>query len=134
MDPSPRDLFERMADEWVTRPGEVTGDQFADDVVIEMPFAPPGARGRFESRQDFLDFARPQRAAFPARIDGCRIIAVHDTADPGTIVVEYELSGISLKDGACSTAGFVVVLTAKDGRITRWREYQNVAAMQRALA
>ncbi|MFI5915534.1 nuclear transport factor 2 family protein [Dactylosporangium sp. NPDC051541] len=134
MDGTPRELFDRMANEWLTRPTEVTGDQFADDVVIEMPFAPPGARNRFASKQDFLDFARPQRAAFPARIDECRVIAVHDTADPGTIVVEYELSGVAHKDGARSAAAFVLVLTARAGKITHWREYQDVAAMRRALA
>jgi ketosteroid isomerase-like protein len=130
---TPHELFESMKTEWLTKPTEVTGEQLADDVVIEMPFAPPGARDRFESKQAFLDFARPQRAAFPARIDECRTIAVHDTTDPETIVVEYELAGISPKDGARSAAGFVVVLTAREGRITHWREYQNVAAMQRAL-
>jgi ketosteroid isomerase-like protein len=133
MNSTPRDLFDRMAAEWLGSPAEATGDQFADGVIIEMPYAPPGARDRFEGRQDFLDHTRPQRAAFPARIDECRTVAVHETADPATIVVEYELTGTSLVNGRQSSAGFVVILTAHDGKITRWREYQNVAAIQRAL-
>ena len=131
---NPRDLFDRMKDEWLANPPEPSGEHLADDVVIEMPFAPPGARNRFEGKCDFLEFARGARAGFPARLDDCRIIAVHDTAEPGTIVVEYELSGTSLIDGARATAGFVVVLGARDGKITLWREYQNVAALRRALA
>lgn len=131
---TPRELFARMQQEWLDHPGELTGEDYAEDVVIEGPFAPPGQPRRFEGRQQFLDFANPRRAAFPVRFDGCRTIAIHDTNDPETIVVEYELTGTVTTTNRSAAAAFIAVLSARDGKITLWREYQNTLAIQRALA
>jgi len=130
---TPYDLFRRMRQSWLGHPVALTGDEFADDVIIEVPFAPPGQPTRFEGRQQFLDFANPQRAALPVRFDDCRTVAVHDTTDPNTIIVEYELTGTSTRTNQQSSAGFVGVLEARDGKITRWREYQDTMAIMRAL-
>jgi ketosteroid isomerase-like protein len=133
MEPTPREVFQRMQQQWLGPPAALTGDYLADDVIIEMPFAPPGQQNRFEGRQQFLEFANPRRAAFPARLDECRTIAVHDTTDPSTIVIEYELTGTSTKTNQRSSAAFIAVLEVHDGKVTRWREYQNVVAIQQAL-
>ncbi|MFC4057024.1 nuclear transport factor 2 family protein [Planomonospora corallina] len=130
---TPREMFQRMQREWFGRPAELTGDDLAEDVVVEIPFAPPGLPARIEGRQRFLEFVNPQRAGFPVRFDDCRVTAVHDTADPGTIVVEYELTGTSVKTDRRSTAAFVGVLTVRDGKISLWREYQNTLAVLQAL-
>jgi ketosteroid isomerase-like protein len=71
-------------------------------------------------------------AAFPIHIDACRTLAIHDTTDPATIVVEYELTGTSTKTNHRGTATFIAVLTARDGKIAGWREYQNTMALQQA--
>jgi ketosteroid isomerase-like protein len=130
---TPRDLFQQMQQQWFGEVAALTGDLLADDVIIESPFASPRPH-RFEGKQQFLDFANPQRATFPVRFDACRTIAIHDTADPNTIVVEYELTGTSTKTNRQATAAFIGVLTARDGKIALWREYQNTMAIQRALA
>jgi ketosteroid isomerase-like protein len=130
---TPRDLFQQMQQQWFGQPGPLTGDLLADDVVVEAPFAPPGRPTRFEGKQQWLDVANPQRAAFPIRINACRTLAIHDTTDPDTIVVEYELTGTSTKTNQQGTATFIAVLTARDGKIARWREYQNTMALQMAL-
>jgi ketosteroid isomerase-like protein len=133
MPSTPRDLFQQMQQQWFGQPGPLTGDLLADDVIIEAPFAAAGPR-RIEGRQRFLDFANPQRATFPVRFDGCRTVAIHDTTDPATIVVEYELTGTSTTTNRQATAAFIGVLTARDGKIALWREYQNTLAIQQALA
>lgn len=133
MDSTPYGVFERMQQQWLGHPAALTGEDFADDVVIEVPFAPAGHRNRFEGRQEFLDFANPQRADLRVRFDECRTLAVHETQDPATIVVEYELTGTSLTTGRQSTAGFIGVLTVRDGKVARWREYQNTLAILQAL-
>lgn len=130
---SPIQLFERARDQWLGRPGPISGEDLADDVVVEWPFAAPGLPSRIEGREAFLAFANPQRAALPFRIDDCTTTAVHETRDPATILVEYTLSGTVLPSGRRAAAGFVAVITAHDGRITRWREYQDTAAMAAAL-
>src|SRR5215211_4173124 len=110
MHTTPRDLFQQMQQQWFGQPGPLTGELLTDDVVIESPFAPSGHPTRFEGRQQWLDVASPQRAAFPIRIDACRTLAIHDTTDPDTIVVEYELTGTSTKTNQQATAAFIGVL------------------------
>ncbi|MBE1491249.1 nuclear transport factor 2 family protein [Plantactinospora soyae] len=133
MEITPRDLFHRMRRQWLDHPAALTGEDLADDVVVELPFARPGQPSRFGSRQQFLEFANPQRAMLPVRFDDCRTVAIHDTTDPHTIVVEYELTGTSTKTHRQSTAAFVGVLTVRDGKIALWREYQDTAAILEAV-
>src|SRR5687767_7601922 len=131
---TPRDMFQEMQQQWFGQSGALNGDLLTDDVVIESPFAPPGRPARLEGKQRWLDFANPERAAFPIRIDACRTVAIHDTTDPNTIVVEYELTGTSTRTSQQATAAFIGVLTVRDGKIALWREYQNTMAIQQALA
>jgi ketosteroid isomerase-like protein len=133
MPSTPRLLFQQMQQRWFGPVAALTGDLLADDVIIENPFASPGPH-RIEGRQQFLDFANPRRATFPVRFDACRTIAIHDTTDPATIVVEYELTGTSTTTSRQATARFIGVLTARDGKVALWREYQNTMAIQQALA
>jgi ketosteroid isomerase-like protein len=134
MDTTPRDVFHRMRQQWLGHPGALTGDDLTDDVIVEFPFAAPGRPNRLEGKQRFLEFANPQRATLPIHFDDCRTVAIHDTADPNTIVVEYELTGTSTKTNQQSTAAFVAVLTFRDGKVARWREYQNTLAILQALS
>lgn len=131
---TPHAVFERMRQTWLGEPGPLTGEDYADDVIIEAPFAPPGRPTRIVGRQRFLDFANPQRAALPVRFDDCRTTAVHETADPDTIIVEYELTGTVTTTNQQHTAAFISVLTVHNGKVTRWREYQNTLAIMTALA
>jgi ketosteroid isomerase-like protein len=131
---TPRDVFQQIQQQWFGQPGPLTGELLADDVVVEAPFAPPGRPTRIEGKQRWLDFANPQRAASPIHIDGCRTLAIHDTTDPDTIVVEYELTGTSATTKQQGAATFIAVLTARNGKISRWREYQNTMALQQAQA
>lgn len=127
---TPRELFDRMSQEWLGDPGPLTGEWLAEDVVVEMPFA----GFRIQGRTEFLNFTNPQRAALPVRFDEVRTLAVHDTSEQSTIVVEYELTGTATHTGRQATAPFIAVLTAHHGRITRWREYQDHAAITAALS
>jgi uncharacterized protein len=133
VDISARDMFQLMRKQWLGRAGMFTGELLADDVIIETPFAAPGRPRRFEGKQQWLAFATPERAAFPLHIDDSRTLAIHDTTDPGTIVVEYELTA-STPAGRQGSATFIGVLTVRDGKIVLWREYQNTLALQQALA
>lgn len=105
----------------------------APDAVIETPFAPPGRPRRFTGREEFLAFATAGRAALPVRFEECGELAVHETADPQVIVVEYELSGTVTSTGRRAAAPFIGVLRVRDGQIAGWREYQDAIAIAHAL-
>ena len=130
--PGPREVFELLRELWLGQ-SEAVDALWADDVVVETPFAPPGAPSRIVGRAEFLAFAEPTRRALPVRFDECRDVVVHDTTDPEVIVVEYELAGTVTSTGRRASAAFVGVLRVRDGRIVRWREYQNVPAISAAL-
>jgi hypothetical protein len=129
---TPREVFARMQQAWLAQADHAT-DSLADDVVIEMPFARPGHPRRVEGRDQVLALFGPQRAAFPVRFDEVRNTAIHDTADPEVIVVEYELAGTVLTTGHQAAAPFIGVLRVRNGKITLWREYQNTQAIDAAL-
>jgi ketosteroid isomerase-like protein len=67
------------------------------------------------------------------RFEECREIAVHDTADPEVIVVEYELAGTVTTTGRRAAAPFIGVLRVRDGQVAGWREYQDAVAIAHAL-
>jgi ketosteroid isomerase-like protein len=130
----PREVFEQMTDRFLANVVGLDGDRLADDVVIETPFAPPGRPRRVEGRKAWLATALPGRAASPFHFDECRVVAVHDTADPEVIVVEYELGGTIIASGERRSAAFIGVLRVRDGLITHWREYQDTFAITQALS
>ena len=127
---TPREVFARMADEWVADGEEV----WADDVVVEAPFARPGHPQRMEGIEEFRKVAIPGRAALPVTFDRCEIIHTHDTTDPQTIVVEYDLHATLNATGEQHSARFIGVLTTRDDKVALWREYQNTAAIDAVLA
>jgi uncharacterized protein len=108
-------------------------ESLAEDVVIEFPFAPEDRLGRFEGREGFLAFAQAARAELPVRFDEVCSVMIHETADPEVIVAEYEVRGTLRTTGERAGAHFVSVIRVHDGRVTLWREYQDVAAMTAAL-
>jgi ketosteroid isomerase-like protein len=128
---TPRDIFERMRQEWVDL-APPDGSLLADDVVLEMPFAAPGQPKRVAGRDNVVAYTRAGRAAFPLRLETIGDVTVHETADPETIVVEYRLGG-RLPDGSQDSAPFIGVLRAREGRLTLWREYQDKAAIAAAI-
>jgi uncharacterized protein len=129
----PRELFERWQRLVLSNDPGTLGTLSAEDVVLETPFAAPGHPRRIEGREQFLAFARPRRSALPARFEEFRSVVIHDTADPDVIVAEYELCGTVTTTGERASARFVVVLTARDGQIAHWREYQDTLGMAISL-
>lgn len=129
----PHEVFEAMRRGWIA--GDATFDDLlTDDAVVETPFAPPGRPNRFAGRAEFVAFAEAAgRTGLPVRFEECREIAVHETADPEVIVVEYELAGTVTTTGRRAAARFVGVLRVRAGRIVAWREYQDTPTMAAAL-
>lgn len=108
---------------------------WAENVVIELPFAPPGRPNRLEGREQFLALARQGRRALPAHFEEVRNVTVHHPTDtPEVLVAEYELVGTITTTGKTASANFIGVMTVHAGQITHWREYQNTQAMAEALA
>lgn len=131
--PGPRQVFDSYM-RLILSNGDVFGTLAADDIVVEMPFALPGRPRRIVGRDQLIAIAGAGREALPVRFDEFRNVVIHDTADLEVIVVEFELAGMITTTGRQAAAPFIGVLTVRDGKIARWREYQDTPAMAAALA
>ncbi|WP_369390628.1 nuclear transport factor 2 family protein [Streptomyces sp. CG1] len=101
---------------------------WAEDGVMEFPFAPPGWPGRLQGREAIAAYMR----AYPDHIDlhefpGLRI---HRTAAPETIVVEMRGVGRLVETGAPFDMTYIAVVSVRDGRFTSYRDYWNPLAVQ----
>lgn len=112
-------------------PGDIA-DCYADQVVIEMPFASGLAPARTETTREELR-RRFAAGAATRRYTGLREVRVHETADPDVVILEYTLDGTRLSDGELFAMTFVMVLTFRDGLIAHSRDYSDPIAGARAL-
>ncbi|MGH3124498.1 MAG: nuclear transport factor 2 family protein, partial [Streptosporangiaceae bacterium] len=101
------------------------------DAVHEFPFTRPGAPSRLEGRDAIMSFITAFWSTSPLRYERYRTIAIHDTADPDTIVVEQEVQGTSSTTGSFVLPN-IVVLKARHGEIARLRDYTNILAVEEA--
>jgi ketosteroid isomerase-like protein len=128
---TPRQVFEQLsalvsAGEW----GRIA-DLYAEDAVVEMPFAAP-APDRVEGRESV-------RAHFAAAAAGpltlqARDVVVHETGDPEVVIAEYDYHVGVATTGAEFTVANIQVLRIRDGLIVASRDYHDHAAIARNLA
>jgi ketosteroid isomerase-like protein len=100
--------------------------------VHEFPFTRPGVPPRLEGREEIVAFMAARWSSGPLRFDRYRTLAIHDTSDPNTIVVEQEALGTRPAGGPFALPNIVVV-TVQDGQITHLRDHVNVLASPRLL-
>lgn len=96
---------------------------FAEDAVIEFPFAPPGRPDRLDDPSSVRDYVMAIGAA--VRIESFPSLVVHHLTDPHSIVAEVALHGTVVGSGAPYDVRYVWILEERDGRIVRFRDYWN---------
>ncbi len=107
-------------------------EHFADDAVMELPFAPGKMarehRGK-EAIAAFQVFARDSFSEFAMTID-----AVHATADPNVVIAEHRSDAVVAANGRPYRNRYVTVFRFdEDGRIVLWREYYDPGVVVRAF-
>ncbi|MFI1397090.1 nuclear transport factor 2 family protein [Streptomyces sp. NPDC020681] len=94
-----------------------------EDVVVEFPFAPDGFPKRLAGRAALGEYMRD----YPDHIDihAFPDLEIHETTNPDTIVAEMRAVGLFVASGEPYEMRYIVVMTARNGRITNWRDYWN---------
>jgi len=119
----------RLADEM--RVDELI-ELFADDAVMELPFAPAQMPRRHVGKAaigEFQRFARDAFSRFSMIVD-----KIHETTDPKVVVAEHRSDAIVAENGRPYRNQYVTFLTFDDdGRITGWREYYDAGVVVRAF-
>ena len=128
---SAREVFRRFLELTEQSAYDQLADLYAEDAVIEIPFAPPGVPARSQGREVF-------RARFGAvrdlwTTDRADPVIVHETGDPETIVAEFTLHHRLVASGTTFAASFVMIMTVRDGLIVHSRDYGNPLSGAKAL-
>jgi uncharacterized protein YbjT (DUF2867 family)/ketosteroid isomerase-like protein len=112
-------LLDKDIDGWVALSDE--------NVVFEFPFAPEGAPKRLEGRAALADYMR----GYTDHIDlhDFPYVEIHRTEDPETVVAEMRGVGLAAASGAPLDSSYIAVVTVRNGRITRYRDYWNPLVM-----
>ncbi|WP_206066527.1 nuclear transport factor 2 family protein [Nonomuraea composti] len=94
---------------------------WAEDGVIEFPFAQPGYPQRVEGRAAIHEYLRD----YPDILDIREITSktVHQSVDPDVVIVEMEVAGVVAATGRPYTMRYIAVITVRDGEIRSYRDY-----------
>jgi ketosteroid isomerase-like protein len=103
-------------------------DLWAEDGLMEFPFAPRGWPERLEGREAIAAYMRH----YPDHIDLHDIpdMRVHQTTDPETVVVEMRAVGRLVETDGPFDMTYIAVVTARDGRFASYRDYWNPLSVQ----
>lgn len=118
----PRAVLERFREAAISQSAEALSAVYTVDAVHEFPFTRPGLPSRLEGRDEIVSWIAGGWKAQALRYERYRTLAIHDTGDPATIVVEQEALGADFM------LPNIVVLTARDGQIAHLRDYVNILA------
>lgn len=131
-EPNPHDVLARWRQASIDQSPDDLRRVYAIDAVHEFPFTLPGLPSRLEGRDEIVDWVTKGWRSGPLHYERYRTVAIHDTGDPATIVVEQEAVGISATTGEFALPN-LVVLTVRDGRIGHLRDYVNIPAAAAAM-
>jgi ketosteroid isomerase-like protein len=123
---SPQHVLERLMRGIADRAWDGLDQLYAEDTVVDHPFALPAPRrteGRAAIREHFAAFA-----AAPLRLE-VRNWVVHLTADPEVAIAEWDYEGVVTTTGRTFRVSNVQVSGVRDGRIVASRDYHNHALM-----
>jgi ketosteroid isomerase-like protein len=127
-----REVLERLRQAAISQSADDMSRLYAVDAVHEFPFTRPGAPSRLEGRDEIVNWIAAGWNAYPLKYERYRTLAIHDTDDPETIIVEQEALGTSASTGEFALPN-IVVLTVRNGQIARLRDYVNILAAAAAI-
>ncbi|MCW2946571.1 MAG: hypothetical protein JWR24_3288, partial [Actinoallomurus sp.] len=128
-----REVLQRFRQAAISQSADDMGRVYAVDAVHEFPFTRPGVPSRLEGRDEIVNWIAAGWKACPLKYERYRTLAIYDTNDPETIIVEQEALGTSTSTGEFALPN-IMVLTARNGQIAHLRDYVNILAAAAAAA
>jgi|SRR5580698_7780805 ketosteroid isomerase-like protein len=95
---------------------------YADDAVVEYPFALPKPM-RLEGIQAIRKYFAAAATA-PLKLQ-MRNMVVHETADPEVVVAQWDYDGLVTTSGRSFQVSNIQVSRVRDGKIVLSRDYHN---------
>lgn len=111
--------------------GEHFFDLFTDDSVIEFVVTVPDYPRRVDGRTDLMDLYRGYGDTI--QLTDAGELAVYHDREASVVVLEYSVQGNLVGTGAPYRNRFVSIITVRDRKIARWRDYLDSLAVIQAL-
>lgn len=123
MSSTPEEVFRRMTDLMLAKDMNAVADLWAPDGIAEFPFAAGSSPRVLRGREE----VRAYLAHYPDLMDMEEVAAltVRRTEHTDTVVVEWTATGRTVATSQPYRLDYIVVLTARDGLITLYRDYWN---------
>ena len=124
---TPRQVAEKLVTGICERRFHEVPKLYAEDCVVEVPYATAGAAPRIEGAAAIrAHFARAD--AMPFRLQA-RDLIVHETEDPELVVSEWDYEVTVIDSGRTATVANVQFLRVRDGLIVHSRDFHDHARM-----
>jgi ketosteroid isomerase-like protein len=125
----------RLMREWLDvvalGPAEAWTDRAVADVVIRLPFAPPGVAGEIRGRDEAVAHMAPVWAGKESF--DWRDVTILATEEPGLLVATAR-SEVLLKSGRTYANSYVILTRFRDGKVVEHVEYFNPLPVIEAFA
>ncbi|WP_327640049.1 nuclear transport factor 2 family protein [Kribbella sp. NBC_00482] len=125
---SPLDVLELRRQHLLARDYESFAGLFAEDGVIELPFAVGSLPARLEGREAIREFSL-NTADRPVEITDLRIVQLHQTVDPEVVIVELVSEARHTTTGVPFQATCIQVFRIHNGEIKLFRDYVGAAGI-----
>lgn len=129
---SPRDVLERLIRGISEGRWQELGDLYAEDAVVDYPFALPGGPARLEGRPVIQRyFAAVARS--PLKLTAHNVV-VHETTDPEVVIAEWDYDMSVTTTGGSFWVANIQVSRVRAGQIVTSRDYHNHSVLAEAVA
>ena len=113
--------------------GEVDGEHFWDAVdenaVFEFLYNFPGFTNKIEGRKAYMEWF----GGYSMVLHSADNLRTYKTTDNNVVVLEYQVHG-KTPTGKAYDNRFCSIVTIKDRKIIRWRDYMDSLAVMSALS
>lgn len=127
----PRETFARAVQLLNDHDMEGFANLWAQTGTMDFPFADGDRPRHLDGRAAVVEYLRHYTDMFDVRDSVVQV--VHDTADPDTIVVEWEASGVVVATARPYRMPYVAVITVGAEGIVSYRDYWSAAMVADAM-
>jgi ketosteroid isomerase-like protein len=128
---TPKELVSHAFDLLLAQDMAGFAELWAEDGVLEFPFAAPGYPPVVEGRAAVEEYLR----GYPdiLKIEAIPDPVMHQSIDPDVVIVEFEASGTVVATGAPYRMKYIAVITVRNDEIQCYRDYWSPLAAAEAM-
>jgi ketosteroid isomerase-like protein len=123
LDLTPRAVVERFVATSARGAYDELADFYAEDAIIEMPFAPSEIPRVSQGRELFRTRFKSVEGRWT--IDAIDPLVIHETANPEVVIAEFTIHRTIAATAEKQSGDYIMVMTIRDGLIIYSRDYAN---------